>query len=327
MSCRIFRDTETDSVTRVENLKGEESQLYKNALALTKNQEEALNIWAYAYTPGFIESYGEWQNKPLLKLNKTGEPTLSDVLMELNMDKGNSLLGLKESVDIHNFLANSELTVDSLYSNLKKAFFNSQGQFEINRKKLIITGLYLQDEIKAMMDYPSVRGKVLETLNKMRNSLKQEGNVFSGVASIGVDPNHPLHVNTGEIDSLGKFESIPVEEVENYLKDNLGEFVSEETFMEGINSLEREDIRDAILNNPESIDYTRQLIQNNKTVPVFISRDGVLVQKNVNDTVELLKNTLTVNDSKVFFTEAIDNLRSLENETWYNNSESVFRML
>lgn len=328
MSCRIFRDIDTEAVERVETVRGEESQLYKDALQLTNSEEEALNIWAYAHTPGFTDVYGDWIKKPyLLKLGKTREPLLADVMLALNMDKGDARLGVKDSVAVHNFIAESGLTVDSLYSTLKKAFFNSNGQFVIDRKKLVATGLYLQDEITNMMNYPSIRGQVLDTLTKLRNTLKTQGNAFDEIGPEGVESDHPLNITTGEANSLGKFEKLPIEEVEEYLKTQVGEYVTEEAFKEKLNSLDREDIREAVLNNPESIDYIRQLVQNSRVVPVLVNRDGVLVQKKKNDMSEILRNTITVNDSKVYFTEMIDELRNLDYDSWSINPEGVAIML
>lgn len=319
MSCKIFRNYDNDTVERVEDPNGSASKLYKDALGLTKDSEEALNIWAFAYTPTFKESFGDWG---------TNEPSLQDVMRELNFSIKDEKLGLRETVDVHNMVFSTGLSVDSLYSTMKKAFFNSKGQFSIDQKKLTQSKLYTPEEVKNLMEYSSVRGEVLQTLNKMRNSLMEESTLFSEVGASEEIMESPIRITTGEINSLGKYNELPIQEVEKYLKNNIGNFINEEQFINRINSLDREDVREAVLSNPETMDYVRDLVKNTVTIPVFVSRDGILTQKMENDRAELLKNTLTVNVEKLEFTKSIDFLRSIPEESWYNeDSDSVNNIL
>lgn len=316
MSCKIFRDFDTDEVVRVENPQGTESSLFREALGVMRNPEEALNTWAFAYTDSFKEQYGEWET----------EPKLSEVLSRLNLNTDEKLT-LKNTLDVVKLMQSTGLDVNSLYSNLKKAFFNSKGQFVIDRNRLVNSQLYTSEEVNNLMDFPFYRGEVLNTIGRLRNSLSDEGTLFNDISAI-IDEGNPLVISTGETNSVGKNEIIPIEEVETYLKTQIGSFSNEAEFQNAINSLPREDIREAILNNPEAIDYVRTLVENLKVLPEFIYKDGALLPKTVNDSFELIKNSLTIDDSKLDFTEALDFLRDTDNNDWYGaDSEMVLGVL
>ncbi len=77
MACSIIRNRETNQIEKVLAPNGKDSILYKDALALQGDAEKALRMWAKAYTPSFINRFGNWQaEESFIKLDKNGEPLL-----------------------------------------------------------------------------------------------------------------------------------------------------------------------------------------------------------------------------------------------------------
>ena len=231
MICKIHRDFDTEEVIRVEAPNGADSKLYKDALSITEDREEALNIWSAAYTPAFKERFGDWEGgNTLLPLKDTVEPSIDVVMRFINTDN-ESKLNLTEAVDVLKTLQKTGLTGDSLLTNLQNLFFNSKGQFVVDRKKLVSSGMYTEEEVRNIMSYPSVRQEVKETISKLRNSLLEDTTVFSTVGA-RIPAEHPLLISTERINSLGMMETLPVTEVENYIVTSFGTYTSEEEFNE-----------------------------------------------------------------------------------------------
>lgn len=315
MRCKIFRNYDTNVIEKVENPQGEPSKLFLEAQKITNNDEDALNIWASAYTKSFKESYGDWNV----------EPNISDVLLQLSLNDESTLLDIKNTSDLLTLTGETNLSADALYSSLKRLFFNENGQFIIDSKRLVNSGLYSNDEVKIMTEYPSIRGEILQTINKLRNSLRQDD--FS-LPSLGEEiTKSPITIFSGGVNSFGKLEVLDSEEIENYLKENLGNFSSETEFQQVLSGLDNEAIRDAIIGNPEAIDYVKTLIMDSKAVPSLVNRGGVLTQEGQGDLTEILLNTVDVNVSKINFTKALDNARLISEDVWYTKDAEVFEIL
>ena len=262
MSCKIFRDFDTEEVTKVLAPNGADSKLYADALAITEDQEQALNIWSAAYIPTFKARYGDWEGtNTFIPLNETIEPPIDVVMDFINTNNIEEKLSVKEAVDVLKVMQLTGLQPEGVALKLKFTFFNSKGQFVIDRQRLERSGIYTEEEINNLMNYPSVRQGVKNTISKLRNTLKEEVTMFGTVIAEDTS-DHPLHIYTAAVDSLGRQETLPISEVETYVVNNIGQFVTEEEFQSKLNRLEREDIRDAILNTPEAIDYVRSLVQN-----------------------------------------------------------------
>lgn len=72
-----------NEIKRVKAPNGEPSVLYESALKVLGNSERALQVWAKAYTPGFLSYYGHWNNPApgeMFNTDPNGEPLLEDVL-------------------------------------------------------------------------------------------------------------------------------------------------------------------------------------------------------------------------------------------------------
>lgn len=83
--CSILRDPDTGNVINVFAPNGQPSILYQEALAAFGNiADEAVLAWAAAYTPEFMQYYGDWINEPTsVALDANGEPIASAVFLSV----------------------------------------------------------------------------------------------------------------------------------------------------------------------------------------------------------------------------------------------------
>lgn len=312
MKCRIYRDFDTDAVTSVLNEQGQESSLYREALSQVKDQEEALDIWSVASLPRFKEFA-----KDLVLDNS--EPRLQDVMKFINNLNTNEKLSSQDLVELFNNIQTLNIeNADSLLNNLQDTFFNGAGVFSIERQKLIDSGLYSEAEISNMMTYPSVRIQTKEFINKLRNTLRDDSvldNMFSDNSS-----ENDLNIQDSSVTiGLGKFRNYVPSETTEYILSNIRNYTTDSDFTARIQALDNVDIKDYILDNPTAFNIVKDMVMNSKIVPVFTEVNGIIVPKLNNDLVPSILNTLRVGESKLAFTEAVDNIRAIPTDDWYNN--------
>ena len=304
MICQIHRNYTTGEVDRVTTPNGVDSSLYKDALAITKDAEKALNIWATAYTDSYKNSYGEWAE----------EPNLSQVMDFINIDSKEDKLSTEEALSILNTSQLLGIQPEQLYFNLKNTFFNFNNQLVVDAERLRNSGLYTEDEIIDLLQFPSLRAGLIDTLAKMKNSFAEE--TFTTNIDLS---EYPLIIKTGEKNKLGKNIIIPPTEVENYIIKNLKS-------LEEIDSLDRTDIKDA-LTTPEAKAYVKSLLDTYQTVPVYTVKGGILDVKSNNELAVTLLETVTVNEDKVDFSEATAFIRDIPQDDWYSRGEEVVSLL
>ena len=304
MICQIHRNYTTGEVDRVTTPNGVDSSLYKDALAITKDAEKALNIWATAYTDSYKNSYGEWAE----------EPSLSQVMDFINIDSKEDKLSTEEALSILNTSQLLGIQPEQLYFNLKNTFFNSNNQLVVDAERLRNSGLYTEDEIIDLLQFPSLRAGLIDTLAKMKNSFAEE--TFTTNIDLS---EYSLIIKTGEKNKLGKNIIIPPTEVENYIIKNLKS-------LEEIDSLDRTDIKDA-LTTPEAKAYVKSLLDTYQTVPVYTVKGGILDIKSNNELAVTLLETVTVNEDKVDFSEATAFIRDIPQDDWYSRGEEIVSLL
>lgn len=310
--CKIYRDFDTDRVTRVENNMGQESSLYREALSQTNDQEEALDIWAVANTSRFQE-YAKDLNL------EDKEPSLNDVLKYINNLNTEETLSNQDITELTNNLQTLNIdSADNLLSQLQRTFFNGQGLFQVVREKLKNSNLYTNSEINNIMTLPSLRANIKELINRLRNTLRtnnQLPNLFVDNSSF----NDLVVQDSSQSVGIGKFRTYQPEEVRDYILTNIRNFTTDADFKSKVQALDNVDIKDYILDNSEVFNYVKDLVKNSKIVPVFTEMDGMIVPKLNNDLVPAILNTLRVGEPKVSFTRSVDSLRIIPLDNWYNN--------
>lgn len=304
MICQIHRNYTTGEVERVTTPNGVASSLYNEALNITKDVEKALNIWATAYTDSYKKSYGEWVE----------EPSLSQVMNFINIDSKENKLSTEEALSILNTSQLLGVQPEQLYFSLKNTFFNANNQLVIDGERLRNSGLYTEDEIIDLLQFPSLRAGLIDILSKMKNSFSEE--TFTTNIDLS---EYPLIIKTGDKNKLGKNIILPPSEVEDYIIKNLKS-------VDEIDSLDRADIKDA-LTTPEAKDYVKSLLDTYQAVPVYTVKGGVLDVKVDNDLAVTLLETVTVNEDKVDFSEATAFIRDISQDDWYSRGEEIVSLL
>ena len=304
MICQIHRNYTTGEVERVTTPNGVASSLYNEALNITKDVEKALNIWATAYTDSYKKSYGEWVE----------EPSLSQVMNFINIDSKENKLSTEEALSILNTSQLLGVQPEQLYFSLKNTFFNANNQLVIDGERLRNSGLYTEDEIIDLLQFPSLRAGLIDILSKMKNSFSEE--TFTTNIDLS---EYPLIIKTGDKNKLGKNVILPPSEVEDYIIKNLKS-------VDEIDSLDRADIKDA-LTTPEAKDYVKSLLDTYQAVPVYTVKGGVLDVKVDNDLAVTLLETVTVNEDKVDFSEATAFIRDISQDDWYSRGEEIVSLL
>jgi len=76
-SCSIIRNPETKEISRVLAPNGQDSQLFKEINNTVSDKEEAIKLWAYAYTDQFKQKFGDWEKLARLDLTDPGMDEVS----------------------------------------------------------------------------------------------------------------------------------------------------------------------------------------------------------------------------------------------------------
>ena len=312
MKCKIYRDFDTDAITSVLNEQGQESSLYREALSQVNDQEEALDIWSVASLPRFKEFA-----KDLILDNS--EPRLEDVMKFINNLNTTETLSSQDMVELGNNLTNLNVeNADTLLNKLQNTFYNTKGIFSINRQRLNDSGMYTEAEVSNFLTYPSVRIQTKEFINKLRNTLRNDNSLDE--MFIDNSSQNDLDIQDSSVTiGLGKFRNYVPNEVRDYILTNIRGFNSDSDFLTKIQALDNVDIKDYILDNPEAFNLVKDMVVNSKVIPVFTEVNGIIVPKLNNDLVPFILNTVRVGESKLAFTEAVDNIRAIPTDDWYNN--------
>lgn len=253
VACKIFKNKE-GKVEKVEAPNGLDSFLYESALSATGNEDRALEIWATAYTPGFQSYYGMWEypeTGELFDLDSNGEPKLFDVIKYL--EKGANIVGTytKDDVlNINSFIESLGLSdIDSLVNKIQAAFY-SNGYLEINRRTLLNSGLYSNEEIDRIMSDGSILDQVTESIT----------NLMSGYSDLVEDDRSDYYFsndNSGEFiipkndsyDSFGKNKVYSPAELDLILQEAVGGITDRAEFNRRMTELGYPEISDRYEND------------------------------------------------------------------------------
>lgn len=97
MACQIYRN-EDGTISKVTAPNGNESKLYKDILALTTNEEEAVRLWAQVYTPSFKTWFGDWE---LLERAKPLKDNIKGFYKEIATNENMEQVLFEASIQTH----------------------------------------------------------------------------------------------------------------------------------------------------------------------------------------------------------------------------------
>lgn len=280
VACKVFKNKE-GKVEKVEAPNGLDSFLYESALSATGNEDRALEVWATAYTPGFQSYYGMWESPEtgeLFDLDSNGEPKLFDVIKYL--EKGANIVGTytKDDVlNINSFIESLGLSdIDSLVNKIQAAFYRN-GYLEINRRTLLNSGLYSNEEIDRIMSDGSILDQVTESIT----------NLMSGYSDLVEDDRSDYYFsndNSGEFiipkndsyDSFGKNKVYSPAELDLILQEAVGGITDRADFNRRMSEIGYPEISERYENDYDFRDsvYNRYSSMVEFT-PYYVSESGV----------------------------------------------------
>lgn len=280
VACKVFKNKE-GKVEKVEAPNGLDSFLYESALSATGNEDRALEVWATAYTPGFQSYYGMWESPEtgeLFDLDSNGEPKLFDVIKYLEKDANIVGTYTKEDVlNINSFIESLGLSdIDSLVNKIQAAFY-SNGYLEINRRTLLNSGLYSNEEIDRIMSDGFILDQVTESIT----------NLMSGYSDLVEDDRSDYYFsndNSGEFiipkndsyDSFGKNKVYSPAELDLILQEAVGGITDRAEFNRRMSEIGYPEISERYEN-----DYNfRESVYNRYSsmvefTPYYVSESGV----------------------------------------------------
>jgi hypothetical protein len=136
LACRIQYQR---GVASVSNADGTPSSLYRDALALTGNQEQAIKVWSTAYSEEYVDTFG--------RLNDN--VTLDDVLKFLDAEssRGKRLSAEQRTALVEVMDNNGIRSLSKLYESLTK-LFKPNGVLEINSAEVSNSNIFSLTDIQ-----------------------------------------------------------------------------------------------------------------------------------------------------------------------------------
>lgn len=296
VGCQIVRD-DNGSIINVEATNGETSVLYKDLQK--KAGEQALELWAYSYTPEFENLY---YDKPK---DINNEHLVSTVINSLFPQNLTNKIRPTDLLEIIKFNVGSINELDRKLSNL---FIGNR--LVVNYQTLKNTALFDDNEISHILK-SNVKNDLNELVIKVR-ALSVEDEEF--IDELPTDFSKGFW--NGEYSKYGKKE---------YININIEDFVG----------LQDNELDNKVLNsglplfidryfNDESYQQEfRSRVSSLMKVPIEINGKQLFL----NDTEELLKNTVLKGVNNKGIIDSIATLRDLSYIVWQQNIKEVNKLL
>lgn len=243
LNCRIFKDRE-GSITGVVAPNGKESKLFDEAFKITGSKEKAVEVWATAYTPGFVRYYGNWTNRATrsaFSLDENGEPRIDDVLAYFR--KNTYMIGemtRKDLLDAREFMRNTGSKNFTEVASSVRSSMIVNGIVTVNEGTLKRSGLYTDEEIS---DILSTSGAAEELADKFDTLLSTEAEVSDPESSFYMERNGnytsviPGDIYTGRKTSFYKNETEDLDELDMAIRERAAGIENRAEFDNAILSL------------------------------------------------------------------------------------------
>lgn len=284
---------------------GEVSQLYMDALDVTGNEEEALNLWATSQLDSFK------------KLSNFGDnPSIDDVIKfydTLQAD-GNSL-GVSETFQIKRFMqTNGFSSLSEAYSNLQK-IFKPQGILTLDTGSALKSGLYSSEELSTID---------LETVGNILSKI--EGQL--GKEDIFVEPQSVdfFYKNSEYKTLLGTYEKVSSESLDEDLNKLIDNFSNEQELYSRIQDLPYVDFVEKFFTDEIFAQQTINRLKGLRKIPVLTYVAGQLTDQNMSY-YTTLKNTFLSGVDPLPFEANFDYLSHIDFSVWNKNLSEISQIL
>ena len=304
LSCRISYNRGVATVT---NADGTPSKLYQDALELTSNQDQALNIWAESYTDEFITE---------VKFNKDNA-TLDEVLQYLDTKASNGKkLTQEQRADVVSFMDRNNISsLSELYSNMTK-IFKPEGILGFNGAAALKSGLYTQEDIQEI-DIESVRALLENIEGELR---------LSDIQVMSESGKPPRHIISGRKTVFGTSERVTDEQIEQELIDSVEDLTSTTEIEKAVEQLPYQGFVDKFENNKSFKESILARLAQFRRIPILRFLQGKLTDKNIS-TYTTVKNTILSGLDSTSLSADITFLENISEEVWEQNEVAVMKVL
>lgn len=302
----------------VEAPNGAYSTLYEDALKLTKNQDEALKIWAVAYSDKFLK-YNQGSS-----LDKNNEPILKDVLNFIEQATYfNKELSNEEKYGILNNLYSIQIEeADDFYLKIRDTFY-SKGYFNLDKKKMKQSGLYSDLELNYIFKNSEVQKSIKDVVGKINTNYYSDTNIIYDLINDGQYNNEYNVVNSDKLLGIGKFEIINPFEIEKEIKKSIVNSTNREDFDSKINNITIDSFVDKYNNDKIFADTIYNKYKELRQIPVVEISGDTLVRELDIDTFSDLKDTLKIWNDNTQIGDDLLFLSKIPNDIWVSNYNEV----
>lgn len=225
MAC-INKNTQ-GRVISVENNQNQPSQLYADALALTGDETQAIEIWSVAYSPEYQEVNGITEI----------EPTLENVLVFMQRSNNQAKKLSNNDIDA---IRNNTLSVpfsflEELHTQIQELYPN--GVFTINEVTLKKSGLYTSPERQMILNDESVQDMIKSSADKIiaEVSLNDSNlNEINSQMALYETPELSVVYDTENVIGLGKFQQLNPFLIDKELRQKVGGIKNREQFEQAL---------------------------------------------------------------------------------------------
>lgn len=288
---------------------GNISQLYTDALALTQNQEAALNIWASAFTPEFEQTFGK-------VAEGTEPPVLQVIKFYQSLKQLDGRLTTSEVFEAKQMMRSAGIrSLSDLSATLKDIFLYGDIP-TVDTQRAIESGLFLPEDLPNI-DLP----KVVDFITRL------EGETLYNDFEVEPENSQIKYRNTANKNILGASEFVTIEQIDAEIIDLIDDFQSEDEFYGKIQELPYTDF---VARFYEDTAFAQDFISRFNgmaKVPVGEEVNGEIIVENVTTTAKTVKNTILDGLDALDINADISFINSIADNVWDSNVEAVTKVV
>jgi hypothetical protein len=299
LSCRI---SYSNGRAVVVDSKGNNSKLYNDLLAYTKNESDALDMWVTAYS----REYG-----------RKGEDTnVLDLVKFFDSSVASSQsLTPAEKFQVQDFMRRNNIEYLSDLNKIMTTIFKSGGVFRVNPEAAINSGLFSQEEVRDL------------SLESMKNMLlKIEGQLTKENFFVEPEGSEYEYQDSSKKSIFGTYYKVSQTEVDQDILKSIDNFTDVESFYNGIRNLPYEDFVNRFLEDDTFANEIMNRFGNLKKIPKLSFVDGKLNSEN-NRLYTTINNTIIASLDTKSLEADMEYLDSIRDSIWSQNFELVSKVL
>jgi hypothetical protein len=306
LKCRIGR--RADGTLLVTNENGTPSSLYQQALAYTKNEKDALEMWAVASTPDFVESIG--------KKGTVDDVSLESVIQYYNSNK--KLIGTltpSETFEVKQMMADHNVgRLSEMAAKLKDIFYEGNVP-NFYPERAIKSGLFTSEDVKNI-DLARIGDLIM----------RMEADALVNDFSIETSTTSSGYRNPSVRNIFGASEVVPMEAVYQEVIAAVENPQSEQEIRQAVQDLPYTDL---VTKFNEDEAFAEQFIskfKNIRKIPVIEERDGELVA-DVTNTFSTIKNTISTDIDQLDIEAEILYIEGIPANIWEESRDDIVEVI